>query len=80
MCRPAVIEYKDFTVDHVYRKRFTITNVSLSFNRFKVSPLGQARHAYARPHPSRTVDRNRSSHPFTTTPPRVRRLAPYRGW
>ncbi len=36
---PAVLEYKDFQVGHVYKKRFTLTNVSYSFNSFQLLPL-----------------------------------------
>ncbi|CAM9260061.1 unnamed protein product, partial [Ectocarpus fasciculatus] len=36
---PAVLEYKDFQVGKVYRKKFTLTNVSYSFNSFQLLPL-----------------------------------------
>lgn len=35
--RPEVIEFKDFAIDKPHRKRILLTNVSLTFNRFKVS-------------------------------------------
>jgi len=36
VCNPAVIEFKDFTVNKAHHKMVTLTNVSLAFNRFKV--------------------------------------------
>lgn len=38
VCRPGVIEFKDFTINKPHKKRIQLTNVSLAFNRFKVRP------------------------------------------
>ena len=37
--KPAEIEFKDFEVGKVYKKRFTLTNASLTFNSFKILSL-----------------------------------------
>jgi hypothetical protein len=34
--RPSVIDFQDFLIGRAYRKKLIITNVSLTFNRFKV--------------------------------------------
>ena len=36
---PAILHFKDFTVGEPFEIKFTLTNVSLTFNSFKVLPL-----------------------------------------
>jgi hypothetical protein len=36
VAKPSVIEFKDFTLNQPHRRKILLTNVSLTFNRFKV--------------------------------------------
>ncbi|KAH8059174.1 hypothetical protein JL722_5728 [Aureococcus anophagefferens] len=42
VAEPTRIEFKDFAVGESHHRKITLTNVSLSFNNFKVLPLGDA--------------------------------------
>ncbi len=42
MPKPAVVLFKDFDVGKTYHRRFTLTNVSLTFNAFKVCVCNKA--------------------------------------
>jgi len=42
LCKPAVIAFNDFEVDQKYKQVIEITNVSLTFNQFKLLPLDES--------------------------------------
>lgn len=42
LCKPEVLEFRDFIVGETYKLRFSLTNVSYSFNSFKPLPLADA--------------------------------------